>query len=214
MTKTGTSLLGLIVALTVASSPPGAAAQDGPMERLESLGRALRQQPQWRASYHQNYVPAGMTQGEEVDGIVWVAWPDRALFRAGEPWIRSMGLDGRKLRLVDRELSSCDDHLVSDDEWARIPLAAVLEPQRAVDHFTVLSSSENGFALEPRQPGGVARVEVGLGPENMPAFVVVVDPQGATNRLDFSGWTVAPSAPDGGWLPDPPAGVPCISDTE
>ncbi|MBT8246946.1 MAG: hypothetical protein KJN73_03975 [Acidimicrobiia bacterium] len=184
------------------------------MELLEALGRALRGQAQWRSSYHQRFVPSGMTQGEESNGVVWISWPDRALFRAGDPLVRIMGLNDRQIRLVDLELSSCDDHLLSDDEWSRIPLAAVLDPRVAVDRFTVLPLGERGFALEPRQPGGVARVEVGLTRGDLPKLVLIIDPQGATNRLDFGDWVAVPSAPEGGWLPEPPVGVECISDAD
>jgi hypothetical protein len=189
---------------------PNASAQDDSMARLESLGRALRQQAHWRAAYHQEFVPSGMTEGEEVDGTVWVAWPDRAHFRAGDPVVRVMGMEGRRVRLVDLEIPSCDDHLLSDDEWARIPLAAVLDPRVAVDRFTVLELGVRGFALEPRTPGGVARVEVTLGADDLPESVVVIDPQGASNRLDFTDWVAAPEPPGEGWLAAPPAGVECI----
>jgi hypothetical protein len=200
--------------LAVVAPAPDVVAQEQPLQLLESLGRALRGQALWRASYHQSFVPAGMTLGEEVDGVVWLSWPDRALFHAGDPVLRLMGLEGRSLRLVDLEVAGCDDHQLSDDEWARIPLAAVLDPQIAVDRFTVLALPGRGFALQPREAGGVARVEVGLGTGDLPEFVVVIDPQGATNRLDFSGWSTASSVPEGRWLPAPPAGVACISDTD
>jgi hypothetical protein len=189
-----------------------AASQDGPIALLEALAGALRERPVWTAPYHQEFVPAGMTAGEKVDGEVWVAWPDRAHFRSGHPTVRLMGLDGRRVRLVDLDLPSCEDHQLDDDEWARIPLAAVLDPQSAVDRFTVLPIGERGFALEPRRPGGVARVEVALRADNLPLRVVVVDPQGATNRLEFGTWTPLEQPPPGGWLPPVPEGVECTGE--
>lgn len=188
------------------------AAQDGPIALLEELAAALRQRPAWTAPFHQEFLPAGMSAGEKVDGEVWVAWPDRAHFRSGQPAVRLMGVDGRQVRLVDLDLPSCEEHRLDDDEWARIPLAAVLDPQSAVDHFTVLALGDRGVALEPRAPGGVARVEVTLRPDSLPLEVVVVDPQGATNRLDFGDWTPADHPPPGGWLPPAPAGVVCGGD--
>jgi hypothetical protein len=182
------------------------------MENLESLGRVLRSKPVWTASYHQEYLPVGMTLGEELDGRVWVAWPDNALFRTGDPTTREMGLQGRRIRLLDRELPSCDDHRLSDDEWARIPLAAVLDPRSAIDRFTVLDFDGRGFTLIPREPGGVARVEVTLGDDNLPEKVVVVDPQGARNTLDFGVWDPQTTPPESGWLPSPPEGVDCLED--
>ena len=197
-------------AAVLAAGP--AAGQEGPIALLESLASTLRARPVWIAPYHQEFLPAGMTVGEQVDGQVWVAWPDRAHFRSGDPTLRMMGLEGRLVRLVDLDLPSCEDHRLDDDEWARIPLAAVLDPQSAVDRFTVLPIGERGFALEPRRPGGVARVEVALRADNLPLRVVVVDPQGATNRLEFGTWTPLEQPPPGGWLPPAPAGVECTGE--
>jgi hypothetical protein len=125
-----------------------------------------------------------------------------------------MGLEGRLVRLVDLEVPSCDEHQLDDDEWVRVPLAAVLDPQRAVDRFTVLELGARGFTLVPREPGGVDRVEVVLGENDLPNEVVVVDPQGATNRLRFSAWRPAKGPLDGSWLPKPPTGLVCIADSQ
>lgn len=206
--RTGPAAVVATAIIVVAVARP-AASQDGPIALLEALAGALRERPVWTAAYHQEFVPAGMTAGEKVDGEVWVAWPDRAHFRSGHPTVRLMGLDGRQVRLVDLDLPSCEDHQLDDDEWARIPLAAVLDPQSAVDRFTVLAIGDRGVALEPRRPGGVARVEVLLRPDSLPLEVVVVDPQGATNRLEFGAWAPLEHPPEGGWLPAAPAGVQC-----
>lgn len=184
------------------------------MAALERLNSALRAESSWRADYSQEYVAAGMGAGDEVSGVVVVGWPDRALFRAGDPSIQMMGLDGRLVRLVDLEVPSCDEHQLDDDEWARVPLAAVLDPQGAVDRFTVLEHGERGFILVPREPGGVDRVEVVLGENDLPNEVVVVDPQGATNRLQFTDWRPTEGPADGQWLPEPPPGLVCIGDDQ
>jgi len=189
-------------------------AQQTAMVHLEALGRSLKSQPGWTAEYHQEYLSVGLTIPEVTDGVVWVAWPDQAHFRFGRPEVRRLGLDGRMVRLVDFDLPSCDDHLLSDDEWARIPLAPVLDPNAALDRFTVIDFSGAGFVLVPREPGGVARLEVELGPDGLPARVTIVDPQGAVNRLDFRDWRPALDSPDGGWLPSPPDGVECVDDGE
>jgi hypothetical protein len=195
----------VVVSLTAAASGRGQA----PMMLLEDLAGTLREQPAWTAAYHQEYLPAGMTDGEQIDGEVWVAWPDRALFQSGDPVVRLMGLDRRRVRLVDLDVPSCEDHRLSDDEWARIPLAVVLDPKAAVDSFTVIDLGNRSFALVPREPGGVSRVEVVLGSDSLPDRVVVVDPQGASNRLDFDDWRPVAAPPSGAWLPERPAGVSC-----
>ena len=155
-----------------------------------------------------------MGAGDKVSGVVAVAWPDRALFRTTGPTVQMMGLEGRLVRLVDLDIPSCDEHLLDDDEWSRIPLAAVLDPGGAVDRFTVLEHGARGFVLVPREPGGVDRVEVVLGVDDLPEEVVVVDPQGATNSLTFTSWRPSNGPPDGAWLPQPPAGLECISDSD
>jgi hypothetical protein len=55
-------------------------------------------------------------------------------------------------------------------------------------------------------------VEVTLNENSLPLEVVIVDPQGATNRLTFTQWTAADSPAQGRWLPAAPAGLECIVD--
>ena len=200
-----------LVLVLLCSAGAAGAADQGPLEVLERLSRTLRGQEAWHATYDQEYVPAGMTLGDTAQGEVWIAWPDRARFTTGRPAVREMALDGRSVRLVDLELDTCDDHRVSDDEWARIPLAAVLDPRGTVDRFTLVEV-EGGVVLVPRTPGGVAKVELIVGAGGMPARVVVIDVQGARNRLDFHDWRPSDGPPGGCWLPEPPAGVNCSSD--
>jgi hypothetical protein len=209
MTATVRRLLVAVLGLVAVGQ---AVAQDRGMDRLQALSSALQAHPSWRSSYHQEYIPAGMSSGDEVDGVAWVSWPDRARFDEGQPWIRSMGLKGRSVRLVDLEVGTCDEHELDDQEWARVPLAAVLDPAGAVEHFTVLELGDRGLALEPREPGGVARVEVELDDRNLPVAVEVIDPQGSLNRIRFSGWAEDPGLEATWWLPSPPADVPCIGD--
>lgn len=203
-----------VTALVVSAAlTPGAVAQESGMLALEALGSALRGSPAWQADYRQEYIAAGMTAGETANGVVVAAWPDRALFRTVDPQTQMMGLDGRLVRLVDLTIPSCDEHLLGDDEWARIPLAAaVLDPRSAIDRFSVLEHGTQGFTLIPREPGGVDRVEVSLGDDDLPNEVVVVDPQGATNRLHFTAWRPTDGPPNGSWLPQPPPGLECVSD--
>jgi len=182
------------------------------MESLETLSRALRGKETWRAVYHQVYLPAGMTIGEKADGQVWVSWPNRALFISGEPPLRLMGLQGRSVRLLDLEVPSCDDHELTAEEWASIPLAAVLDPQGAIDEFSVLEHGESGFALVPRETSGVNRVTIELGPNNLPKKITITDPQGGTNEMSFSDWQGNETPPDGKWLPTPPKGLNCVGD--
>jgi hypothetical protein len=192
---------------------PRSDAQVTGMAALEALSTALQAEVAWQASYRQEYIAAGMGAGEEVTGKVVVGWPDRAVFVADSPSRQQMGLDGRLVRLLDAEIPSCDEHLLDDDEWARVPLAAVLDPRGAVDRFSVLDHGDLGFVLVPREPGGVERVIVVLGEGHLPNEVIVVDPQGSTNHLWFSGWESVQGPPNGVWLPEPPLGLDCISDS-
>lgn len=201
-------------ASVVAVALAAAAADAGGLDTLEALGSRLRSQPAWQAEYTQEYVPAGMTIGDREAGRVWIAWPDLARFDAGDPVVRRMGLEGRLVRLVDLEASACDEHVLDDAEWARIPLAALLEPRQAVDRFTVLEGDAGAVVLVPRDPGGIDRVEVWTGDDGMPTVVRIVDPQGAVNRLEFTSWAPADPAPAGGWLPAVPAGFECAGDVE
>jgi hypothetical protein len=207
-------LVRCISAITLTVAAAEGSTPETSIERLEGLGRVLQSRPVWGATYTQEYLPAGMTAGETDRGTVWVSWPDRAYFRAGEPVVRTMGVEGRRVRLLDLDVPSCDDHRMDDDEWARIPLAAVLDPQSAVDHFAIVDSGTRGFLLVPRQPGGVARVEIDIGDDGLPASVTIVDPQGATNRLVFEGWAAAGLPPGGQWLPQPPSGIECVAESE
>ena len=186
--------------------------QTSTSDRLEALTDALSAQPSWTADYRQEYVPAGMTLGEEAAGRVWVSWPDRALFHTGDPVIRLMGLDGRVARLVDLEAGSCDEHHLSDREWERFPLAALLDPDGASQRFDLSEQGESGLVLRPREVGGVDRLEVVLNDDGLPVEVVIVDPQGATNRLRFSSWHPSGGPPADAWLPEAPPGMTCVTD--
>ena len=209
MKKAAFSIAAIVLSIAVA---PYAEAQGSGLEALEALSAALRGDSASRADYNQEYIAAGMGAGDEISGVVVVAWPDRALFRSADPTTQFMGLEGRLVRLVDLEVPSCDEHLLDDDEWARVPLAAVLDPHGAVDRFTVLDHGDRGFILVPREPGGVDHVEVVLGEDDLPNEVVVVDPQGATNHLRFTGWHPVDGPPNGSWLPEAPPGLECIGD--
>lgn len=187
-------------------------AADEGLDRLEALNRALASESAWQADYEQEFVPAGMSMGETAVGQVWLAWPDRALFHTGEPPFRLMGLQGRTVRLVDIQDETCDEHELSDREWERVPLAAVLDPRGALVHFNIVEHSDVGIVLIPKEPGGVDRVEVILGSDDLPDEVSIWDPQGAVNCLVFSDWNVAKEPPGGSWLPALPPDVECATD--
>lgn len=211
----GQEFRGLVLAVAVLLlSAPVFAERDPAMERLHALGTALQTRSTWTASYTQEYVPPGMTLGEQVVGQVWVAWPDKALFSTGNPIVRWMGLSGRLIRLLDFENSSCDDHLLTAEEWERIPLVAVLDPREAVEQFSIVAEGKHGLILIPREAGGVSRVEILIGEDGLPAQVVVSDPQGAVSTFEFRGWHAAEGPPEGVWLPQPPEAIVCIGDPE
>lgn len=191
---------------------PVSGTESAVLDRLESLRRTLASREVWSADFTQEYIPAGMTVGEKAAGRVWLAWPDRALFHTGEPPFRLMGLQGRTVRLVDISDQTCDERALTDREWERVPLAAILDPRGALVHFDVAEHTDVGVVLIPKEPGGVDRVEVILGGDDLPASVTIRDPQGALNSLRFTGWISAGEPPDGAWLPAPPEGVECVAD--
>ncbi len=203
-------IAGTAIAVSAVCGVSGARAQG--MDALTALSGVLRSADAWRADYTQEYIAAGMSAGEVVAGVVTIAWPDRAVFLTGDPLTQMMGLEGRTVRLVDLEVPSCDEHLLGEDEWARVPLAAVLDPSGAVENFAVLDHGPNGFILVPHERGGVDRVEVRLGDNSLPLEVTIVDPQGATNRLTFTTWMATDPPSEGRWLPAAPAGLECVTD--
>jgi hypothetical protein len=101
---------------------------------------------------------------------------------------------------------------LTEGEWERVPLAAVLDPRGSLVHFSVVEAGQTGITLIPRETGGVDRVSVELGADDMPVEVVVRDPQGAVNRLRFFDWRPSPEPPQGQWLPPAPEGVECVAD--
>lgn len=125
-----------------------------------------------------------------------------------------MGLHGRTVRLVDVDDLTCDEHVLSDREWERVPLAAVLDPRGALVHFNLADHGDAGIVLTPKKAGGVDRVELILGDYGLPREVSIWDPQGAVNRLKFTDWKAVAEPPDGVWLPRPPDTVDCAADPE
>lgn len=198
----------LAVVLGVSSSEAG----EPPIDRLESLNRSLSSEAVWLADFQQEYIPAGMSLGDEAAGRVWLAWPDRALFHTGDPPVRLMGLQGRSVRLVDLGDRTCDEHQLSDREWERVPLAAVLDPRGALVHFDVTDHDGVDIVLTPKEPGGVDRVELVLGGDGLPREVLIRDPQGAVNRLTFTEWRAASEPPNGVWLPAVADDLECVTD--
>lgn len=189
---------------------PGVRGQEPELDRLEALNRSLASEAGWVAHFIQESIPVGLSM-EEAEGRIWLAWPDRALFHTGEPPYQMMGLSGRTVRLIDLRDETCDERLLSDREWERIPLAAVLDPRGALVHFTVADRGESGITLTPKEPGGVDRVEVVLGADDLPLEVTILDPQGAVNRLRFTDWRPSEGPPDNLWLSTPPDGVECVT---
>jgi len=201
----------LLIAASGASLLLAAEKDQEALDTLAALARRLRAEKVWTAAYRQEYIPVGMTRGDTDRGVVWLAWPDRALFATGEPARRFMGLEGRMVRLVDLEMETCEEHRLTDEEWERIPLVAVLDPAAALKRFRIILESAGHLVLVPRAPGGIARAEVVLGEGGMPAMVMVTDIQGTVNRLEFEGWAGAGAVPGGSWLPGPPPSVTCRS---
>jgi hypothetical protein len=202
----------LMVAGGLLTSAVGAAAgaADDPMATLVELREALQAETAWVVEFDQEYIPAGFDDGDRVTGRLWLAWPDRMLFVSGDPPVQWLGLEGRWTRLIDLDAGTCEDHRLTDEEWERIPLVVVLDPQRAVELFTITSSPDGAVVLLPAQRSDLERVQLRVDAAGLPLELEVHDGQGSINRFDFGTWS--PASSDVAWIPEPPEDVSCFGE--
>ena len=197
-------VLGVLVAVC------SAVADDDSLGKLVALRAALQAEAVWQVPFTQEYVPAGFSEGDRVTGQLWLQWPDRMLFVSGEPPVQWLGLHGRQVRLLDLDAETCEDHRLSDQEWERIPLVAVLDPQRAVELFSITAGADGEIVLLPSGRSDLERLQLAVAENGLPLELVVHDGQGSVNRFLFEGWEAAESSVE--WIPQPPDGVACFGE--
>jgi outer membrane lipoprotein-sorting protein len=153
---------------SAASGPPS----------LESLAAAINGAPAWRASFVQRYVPAGFAEGPTDQGVVTVAPPVRLRFEYRGESAQVFAVDGAVVRMVDPGAGTCD----------ALPLAALLDPASAGQAFEA-AARDATLVLVPREPmAELARLEVTVGPDGLPATVTVLDAAGNRNEFGFRDW--------------------------
>lgn len=178
-----------------------------PTPDLETVAAALRASPAWEATFTQRYVPAGFTRGTEEAGTLLLQPPNRVRFSYQQ---RVFAVRDTVARLVDFEAQTCEAVRLAQDTLDRLPLAAVLDPGAARSAFQV-QAVERTLILTPRRlTESLARIEVHLGPDNLPAAVVVYDTGGDRNEFRFQRWRRRAAPPDNAFSPSLPGALPCL----
>ena len=152
-----------------------AAAAAGAAPRLEQLAAALRGSRAWRADFVQTYIPQGFDQGTSEAGALTLVPPAELRFDYIAGGGRVFAVDGTVSRLVDAANGSCDAARLDRGSWARLPLAAVLDPGAAERAFAV-TGSDHQLQLVPHEPTpDLALVTITLDDALMPRKVLVRD---------------------------------------
>ncbi len=200
----------VVAAVTIGVLPVSVCAEDDAMAALVDVREALRSVATWKVPFEQEYIPAGFTEGDRTSGQLWLQWPDRMLFVSGSPPVQWLGLEGRRTRLLDLDAGTCEDHVLTDEEWERIPLVAVLDPQRAVELFTIMQGPAGEIVLLPRQRSDLERIELTARDNGLPAQLKIHDGQGSVNIFEFQTWSAADS--EVSWIPEAPDNVSCFGE--
>ena len=155
---------------------------------LDGLAAAINAAPAWRASFTQRYIPAGFAEGTTDRGVVTLAPPVRLRFEYRGDSGQVFAVDGAVIRIVDPEAGTCDALVLDSATWGRLPLAALLDPAAAGQAFET-AVRETTLVLVPREPmTELARLEVTVGRDGLPATVVVLDAAGNRNEFAFRDW--------------------------
>jgi outer membrane lipoprotein-sorting protein len=181
-----------------------------PPPSLERLAAALRGAPAWHAAFVQTYTPEGFDQGTSDKGSLTLVPPDELRFDYASPGERVFAVDGAVARLVDRKRGSCEAVRLDRGTWARLPLAAVLDPGAAAHAFTIESTGD-GLRLIPHEPGpDLAEITVMLDGAGLPATVAVKDGAGNINQFEFTHWRTEKLPPNTLFRPALPGSPPCL----
>jgi outer membrane lipoprotein-sorting protein len=177
--------------------------------QLERLAAALRGAAAWQADFVQSYTPAGFAAATVDRGTVIVAAPARLRFDYSTGSRRAFAVDAVVARLVDFTGGTCDAVRLDEGAWARLPLAAILDPSSAERAFAVAAVGRT-LTLTPRQPtADLSELAVTVDDKDMPVLVAVTDASGNRNEFALSHWRAAAALPDAAFRPGLPGEAPC-----
>ncbi|MFI5142894.1 MAG: outer membrane lipoprotein carrier protein LolA [Thermoanaerobaculales bacterium] len=187
-----------------------AAVAAGTPTSLEQLAAALRASRAWRAEFVQTYTPQGFDHGTSEPGILTVVPPAKVRFDYTASGGRVFAVDGSISRLVDVGNGSCEAIRLDRGTWAKLPLAAVLDPAAAGRTF-VIEAKDHTLRLVPREPtADLAEVTITLDDDRLPRAVLVQDTAGNRNRFSFTRWQTTSEPPAKLFAPSLPGSPPCL----
>ena len=196
-----TALLTLILVLA-AQAPP-------PTPTLASVSAALRSAPAWQSRFEQRYVPAGFDVGTTDSGTVLASAPGQVRFDYAGDDPRVFAFDGAVARMVDARAGTCDAVRLDDRKVGSLPLAVLLDPERAAGAFET-TSVEGALRLVPREANpDVKEIRLWAGPDGLPNQLVIVDGSDNHNQFTFAGWTRATAPELAAFRPALPSQPPC-----
>ena len=198
-------MLTIVMLAAVAAGAPA-----GKAPSLDHLAAALRSSHAWRADFVQTYTPVGFEQGTSEPGVLTLVPPAKLRFDYATGGGRSFAVDGTISRLVDAKSGSCDAMRLDRGSWARLPLAAVLDPGAAEHTFAIEGSGEK-LRLVPREPiPDLASVTITLDRAGMPQAVLVLDSSGDRNKFQFTHWQPTREPAAAFFAPSLPGSPPCL----
>jgi len=165
-----------------------ALATSQPTGLLDRVAAELRSAPCWRADFEQRYVPAGFDTGATDRGHLTLVHPGSLRFDYEGEQGRLFATDGSVARYLDLGAVTCTAVRIDATTWGKLPLAAVLDPGAARAAFAIEGEGRR-LTLTPHQTTPeLARVEVEIGPDGLPASVTIVDGSGNHNGFALSRW--------------------------
>lgn len=196
-------MMSLVASLALATVVPAAS------PTLASVSAALRSAPAWQARFEQRYVPAGFDTGTADTGTVLASAPGQVRFDYRDKEPRVFAFDGGVARMVDVGAGTCDAARLDGGKVGSLPLAALLDPQRADEDFTA-TPAEGELRLVPRQPNpDVREIRLRTGPDGLPTMLTIVDSSDNRNEFTFSGWRRAAAPEPRTFRPSLPSQPPC-----
>jgi len=137
------------------------------------------------------------------------AHPSRLRFDYTSDPRRTFAVDGAVARMVDEQAGSCQAVVLTEGSWAALPVAGLADPA-ALRQLFLVQQQEGKLVLVPEKPlPEVARVEIAVSREGLPAEVLVEDAQGNRNLFRFGGWRAIPAPAPAFFTPALPGSTPC-----